>query len=78
MLELPIYLFLFAREVSQWAIFSLEQKYECQILVFILTCWKVLPMDWYVEHSVAHCVFQNSYVQIFVLTSYGTFIFQKL
>ena len=45
MLELPIYLFLFAREVSQWAIFSLEQKYECQILVFILTCWKVLPMD---------------------------------
>ena len=30
MLELPIYLFLFAREVSQWAIFSQEQKYEYQ------------------------------------------------
>ena len=38
MLELPIYLFLFALEVSQWAIFSLEQKYKYQILVFILTC----------------------------------------
>ena len=45
MLELPIYLFRFARAVSQWAIFSLEQKYEYQILVFVLTCWKVLPMD---------------------------------